>query len=518
MIAEITTKISGPPGTGKTFTLLNVVERLLASGTEPDNIAFTTYTRAGAYEARDRACAKFNLSPGRFPYFRTLHSLCYQFLPSIDIMGTKDWFALARILGVGFSAMSRSEEPQYMSKTKGDHMLALFHVAENRCQSYADAYKLKGPPTSVVDNFTWQEFEHFAGTVTNYKRELGKKDFTDILKLWIEEGVDSYVENVIIDEAQDLTPLMWRVAHKLCRNAKKVWIAGDDDQCIHEWGGAEPKLFIDLPAANYSVLPQSNRIPKKVHLLAGIIIEQVKNRLEKKYEPRNEEGEVQRIATLDGLDMSKGSWMLLARNQYHLDIYKEHCLRNGLWYMMTNKREGRMSVNAAEIQETVIHSVHSWIRLQNGEKVEVSLLKQMYKLMSRRDRVTNGFKQVLEAVPDGTLLTYDELVEKYGMVTRKDMSWYEALNQIIDQDRQYLRVIEQKGNLHSEPNILIATIHSVKGKEADNVVILPDMSVATYDGWMKNPDNEHRVFYVGVTRARKALYILPPSTDKFYPL
>ena len=69
--------ILGPPGTGKTHNLLNLVEQELALGTPPDRIAFLAFTKKAAHEARDRAMKKFNLEEQHLPYFRTLHSFAF---------------------------------------------------------------------------------------------------------------------------------------------------------------------------------------------------------------------------------------------------------------------------------------------------------------------------------------------------------------------------------------------------------------------------------------------------------
>ncbi|WP_337892749.1 UvrD-helicase domain-containing protein, partial [Mesomycoplasma ovipneumoniae] len=74
-LSDRITKISGPPGTGKSTTLLNVVDQLLESKVAPDDIVFTTFSRAGAYEARDRASRRFKLPEKSLPHFATLHSL-----------------------------------------------------------------------------------------------------------------------------------------------------------------------------------------------------------------------------------------------------------------------------------------------------------------------------------------------------------------------------------------------------------------------------------------------------------
>ena len=71
------TIVLGPPGTGKTTTLLNKVDDYLKK-TDPDKIGYFAFTKKAANEARDRAIRDFNLTEDDLPYFRTLHSLAFR--------------------------------------------------------------------------------------------------------------------------------------------------------------------------------------------------------------------------------------------------------------------------------------------------------------------------------------------------------------------------------------------------------------------------------------------------------
>jgi superfamily I DNA/RNA helicase len=88
-----------------------------------------------------------------------------------------------------------------------------------------------------------------------------------------------------------------------------------------------------------------------------------------------------------------------------------------------------------------------------------------------------------------------------------------------DIDREYYRAVRRRGeSLLKVPRITVSTIHQVKGGEADHVMLATDMSHSCYRSLQTNPDSEHRVFYVGATRAKESLHIIYPQTSKFYRL
>ena len=66
-------------------------------------------------------------------------------------------------------------------------------------------------------------------------------------------------------------------------------------------------------------------------------------------------------------------------------------------------------------------------------------------------------------------------------------------------------------NLNEKPRIILSTIHSYKGGEGDNVVLLTDLTTNTHRSYLKNPDDETRLFYVGATRTKDKLHIIRPK-------
>ena len=79
------TTIFGPPGTGKTTRLIEIVQQELDSGTPPERIAVVSFSRKAAEEARERAAVKLNMDVEQMVWFRTLHSFAFQMLSLIHI-------------------------------------------------------------------------------------------------------------------------------------------------------------------------------------------------------------------------------------------------------------------------------------------------------------------------------------------------------------------------------------------------------------------------------------------------
>lgn len=509
-----TFKYAGPPGTGKSTTLLNVLDRILSSGVSSEDIVFTTFTRAGAYEARDRAIARFSLSASRLPYFKTLHALCFaQLNRSVAIMGPSDWCAVASKIGVYFT-VKVSEDGIPKGSTRGDALLTLWSLSRVLMIPIEDVWKMRDKYVSGFESLTLQELNHFIDTVQGYKDTACKLDYTDMLELFIKEGQPIHASHVVVDEAQDLSPLQWAVVNKLSEGCLELHIAGDDDQAIHEWNGASPSHFINHRADYFKVLPQSYRIPSKVHEVAAHVSKRIKNRLQKDYHPRGEPGAVAHIRELNCQWMRDalkegGSWFFLVRNHGMAPIYTRFCREQGL--LFSCQGGGGPDMKA-------IKAIKAWKKLQDNLCLSQEEVQDMYAFMGTRDRVAYGSKTAVSKLPKETQLNHAMLVAAGGLLAPKSMTWEMALDKITPEDRAYFRTVESKGQLYSAPSIEIATIHAVKGREADNVVVIPDMTAKTWQGFLDNPDAEHRVWYVGVTRAKNRLIAVDPISDKAYHL
>lgn len=493
--------IYGPPGTGKTTRLLNIVEQEMHDGIAPDRIAFVTFTKKAAKEAISRATTKFNLSASDFPYFRTLHSLAFMLLglEKKDVMQSTNYQELCNELKLPFKDSFYFDEEELTFAEIGDKFIFANSLARNALMD-PRSWWLKNK-TADLDQY---QYDLFNRGLNRYKVEAVLFDFTDFLERLLSETIFLDVDVAIVDEAQDLTLLQWKVVEQLFKNVRRMYAAGDDDQAIYSWAGADVTYFINQRSDEQIVLENSWRVPKKVFDFSNRISTKIIQRIEKKWVPLSTPGDVIFHTYLESVKLD-GNWLLLARNKFLLKELKRYAMENGVLFS---------TIVGTSVNKKFSDAAINWERLRRGEALMAGDIQVIYSLLARRC-VSRGSKQLM--IDDTTRYTIVDLKRDHGLKT--DRIWHEVMEKIPLAHREYMIALLRKGiKLNSTPAVHISTIHGVKGGEADNVLLLTDVAWASYQAQFSNSDDEHRVFYVGATRAKKTLHILLPRTENCYEI
>jgi DNA helicase-2/ATP-dependent DNA helicase PcrA len=492
-------KLFGPPGTGKTHTLLTMMEQELSTGLEPERLAYLSFTVQARREALHRAMAKFNLTKDRLPHFRTLHAICYRELePSKQAMllGTKDLIELGHSLGVEFTQQQAAmgvDLPTFAGLEQGDQLLRFDHIRRHLRLGMREAWQ-RFPEDEGVGYF---QAERFCHTYQQWKDDEGRYDFTDLL----EQATEPLeVDVVIVDEAQDFSPLQWATLHRLAANAKRLYLAGDDDQAIFTWAGADPTAFLGQRADKVKVLQQSYRVPKAVFVLANELATRLRERQPKKWSPRDHEGQVRLLLDVQQLTIpSEGSVLILYRHHFQAEGVEQLLREQGLPYLRNDKPAAGWEWG---------QGIVAWEQLRKGKTVPWPQAKHAVNAMS----VGHGISEQGVAWSENLGRSYQAtLVELRQRGVTADGPWFEALRKIPAGQIQYIRsILRHHGDdgLLKPPRIRCSTIHAAKGAEADHVIVVGDLATRSHLQLEKDPDVERRVFYVGVTRARTTLTLV----------
>jgi len=501
-------KLFGPPGTGKTYRLLQIMEQELKRGVAPERMAYLSFTVQARREATRRAMDKFNLTRDQLPYFRTLHAICYRELEpgkQAMLIGTKDLHQFGARLGLTFSQQDVSFDLDLFASDgseDGDRLLKFDHLRRHLGLPVRHAWRYF-PDHDGLTIFT---AERFCKAYGEWKEDEGRYDFTDLLQ----QAHDPLpVDVVIVDEAQDLSRLQWRTLHRLSQSAQRMYMAGDDDQAIFTWAGASPTAFREQPGTT-EVLNQSYRIPQTVHDLATRVVERIADRQPKDWKARDEVGKVRFLLDPQQVEFpTVGSVLLLYRHHFQSRDLEERLRQQGLPYLRNDK-----PASGTEWAKAIV----AWEQLRKGKTVTWQDAMLAVKAMSVGHDVTQQGFSAMERQPGKLPTTMKDLLG-HGVVD--DQPWFVRLRRIPTAQVQYMRaIIRQYGaeGLTQTPRIRCSTIHAAKGAEAEHVVVVGDLASRSQQQFERDPDSERRVFYVGLTRAKSTLTIVGNDNPILAPL
>jgi len=487
------TIVLGPPGTGKTTTLLNKVDDYLKE-TDPDRVGYFAFTQKAAYEARDRAIKKFNLTEDDLPYFRTLHSLAFRKLglKKDQVMQPRHYKDLGKKLGFPVAYAEHSHDHGIF--TSDSEYLQIIQLAQLRNITPEQQFDRREHTQDLERN----KLTIIYNELQRYKKEYALIDFNDMILNFIKSDLSPKFDVVFVDEAQDLSLMQWDMTKTIWDKAEDTFIAGDDDQAIFKWAGADVDSFIALQDQMINLpLIQSHRIPIKVHQLAMNIINRVRNRIDKNWKPKVNQGSLHRHFDVESIDMSSGEWLILGRTKHMLKEIEDTLYRRGWYYENRYKRSYEKDMQEAATD---------WEHLRQGQLLSYKQIEKIYSYMNE----DNVEKKKLKGMVKGSFYGIDKLTTDHGLKTNK--VWFEAFNDAGTRSINYLRKMRANGeSLNKKPRIELSTIHAAKGGESQNVVLLTDLTKTTMEGYEKNPDDENRLYYVGATRTKENLHIVEPK-------
>lgn len=542
-MAEIHT-ISGRPGSGKTTYLERNIRRAIEKhGVE--NILFITLTKAAKAEMASRNLKLPKDNAG------TLHSVAYKALgsPTMATDDLKGWNAQVRNPGHKLTPQFAKKSIDDLGmdeadKTEGDSLFSKMNIY--RAQMLP---KKEWPDYSVrlfaEEWFAWLEENNFM-------------DFTMLIEECLNKILIAPGAPVIIfgDEAQDWSKLEMTLVLQWADHTEKLILAGDPDQTIYDWRGADPNCYItlDVPEANKVYLDRSHRSPETTLNYAVSMIKRIKHREDVEFKPRlvDDQPFKGQLHYLDSVwqdpetliplvekEISQGnsqregkefSIMVLASCAYMLNpliavlkqraipFHNPYRVNNSYWNPLGTIRDSISPIDMflsflKPDEDTWGKDAREWD--SDGLKLWMSALKSAGVLK-------RGLKAKMKnpefKMPD--VSNYDEFEalfaspEQAEKAVSLDIDWFQnnVMKNLQKPLEYFVNGFKKHGGkyLRERPKLIIGTIHSVKGGEADTVIIYPDLSrkgfIKAYNS-EEGMDSTIRLFFVGLTRTRNKLFL-----------
>jgi len=488
-------KVVGPPGTGKTQTLLDKVMEYKEAGTPLDRIGYFAFTRKASYEARNRLLETYLfLEKKDVKHFRTLHSFAFRYLglQEENVMQEEHYKIIGEECGLRIKYATYEKNEFNGIFTSNSEYLSLINLASVRNINILDQLDRN----EHLGKIERDKLQIVAKHIEDYKNTYQLIDYNDMLNQFIEQIQlpDAKVPQfdvIFIDEAQDLSLLQWKMITALQPHTKDIYIAGDDDQAIFGWAGADVDSFIKFDAVDIP-LKQSKRVPKKIHARALRLLDNIKlGRLDKPWNtPTAEEGEIKTFFSIDPINLSKGDWYILARTNDLLKPILKDLRRRGIYF---ETKDGR------SMNESLYRDILNWEAWKKGKELNTI---EVQRLLER-------FNKKLKETED-KLFKLSNLKKEYKL--NSQLQWYDAFTAVTPNTKTYIRTMRSNGeDLRRKPRVKVLTLHSSKGGEATNVIILQNQTTNTIKGATKThmkQDEEQRVWYVGLTRCSKNLFLI----------
>ena len=270
------TIIPGPPGTGKTYRLVNTYlkDEVEKYKTPLKKIGFFTFSKNATNISIGRVTKLFSKIDydEDLKYFCTLHALGTRECgidTKTQLLKGKKWDSFKTYVG-GIAANLNFETyaTEDGNMIYGNDYIKLINLAKCRKISLENQYGLQ----EHLQDISYSNLDYLNRCLIKFKQQTGMFEFIDMISLFIKNEKCPQFDAVFLDEAQDLNNLQWEMFHYIESNAKRSYIAGDDDQAIMGFQGANPTHFIRLHKDENTTidksLVKSRRVPRRVLQLA----------------------------------------------------------------------------------------------------------------------------------------------------------------------------------------------------------------------------------------------------------
>ncbi|MEK7119012.1 MAG: UvrD-helicase domain-containing protein [Patescibacteria group bacterium] len=556
-------------GSGKTRVLTYRVAYLIQEKhIPPDQILMVTFTNKAAGEMKERIAKLLSspqspsspLSPREFPFAGTFHSLSAKIL-------RRDGKHIG--IPVGFLIYDEQDQQDAIKdimkrldiSTKNFNPNSILHTISEAKNELLSA--------TVYPQYARGYFQETVARVyMEYQKMLKENealDFDDLLMQTVRlfdthpDILGRYQEQyhyVLVDEYQDTNKAQYTLAKQLAGRWHNICVVGDASQSIYRWRGADFRNIVnfsnDFPGVHVFHLEQNYRSTQTIldaafgvisknnsHPILKLWTENQKGEQVTLYEARNEHDEALfLVQTILQSGRPFTDFAVLYRTNAQSRVLEEAFLRAGIPYTLVG---GTRFYERKEIKDVL-----AYLRLLANPKDTVSYKRieklgkgRLEKFLDYAEKIKTDTKlvalttlELLDGVIDATQYTdmYNANVEEEAVRLEniKELRSVATEFPVLQEFLETVALIETQDNKsaklqtqrYSSGTVTFMTLHSAKGLEFPVVAIIGmeeglfPHSRSLLD--REELEEERRLCYVGITRAKEKLYLTYANRRLFF--
>ncbi|WP_311376247.1 ATP-dependent helicase [Anaerococcus lactolyticus] len=551
------------PGAGKTTMLLERV-KILSKITSPNKILTLTFSRTQAIDMNNRYT-------GDDTNIMTIHAFCYliirnylkKFHRELRLLESTDTYNK-------YDLVKRIYQDINNKKPSREDILNFFTETSYMKNAMLDESYLKKVRIKNIEK-VYQTYENFK-KINNYidfddMQILALKLLEENPRLL--KSIHQKYEYFQLDEGQDTSLLQFKILKEIVNLNNNFMVVADDDQSIYSFRAANPEYLLNFkayyPNAEIIIMNENHRSSKNISTLAGNFIKENKFRYEKEIISKKDMGDKIIIKTLHdsydqynfirkNIDNDKTNAILFRNNISAINLVS-FLLEDGIDFSINDDFldffksqiiddifdiiKFSEDFNNVSAFENIYYKIKTFIKKTEIEKLNTKPLNQdvfdfFYNFIDydRKNSLYDIEKKLkhLRNLPLSRKISYiykymgykeyaslkankfaEEVINK-DLFIESLINFTQDLETIEDFDKKVLS-LKKKIKMISKSSIILQTIHRSKGLEYDKVFVVDlnknEFPIIDYEkDPIKNLEEERRVFYVAMTRARDNLYIL----------
>lgn len=500
-------KVLGGPGCGKTFKLMSQYKEMLAEGYTPEDITLITFRKSSAMDLINSTVKQSNQSIAALKeHVGTIHSICNRLAkPALSeetkLMSNTDYLNFIKEYKysnfVKLPSVKIEEESVYSG-----NLFDLYTWLRNTNLPPEKYYKYPGAENVQLPG---NKIPEFINNYNEFKTKNNRIDFSDMIQTVIDNKIDLDTPILMMDEFQDLTAQMYALFNMWAPKREFVTIAGDPNQSIYGFWGGSPDYYNKWQAEE-CILMETHRLPEQIKQF-GIKVLKMGGMAAP--DTKAKSGYKNPISCLRFED---------PKPTYKTELHLIRCNYQSGAVAMELATEGKLYTGISGWTEEEVELANAILAYRKGKLLEKNQIKVLVSMFSPKIYGKSETRESINAMIDKKYkpnlrasaellkpvildsLVYDDPTLK---MTSNSKIFTAKIKGILNRNKPL--------DIKEAYNRKILTIHGSKGLEADAVFLHSSITPKIWKATVLPGEEyaaEARVWYVGVTRAREALYII----------